>query len=115
LGVVVSSCAPSGQDLQADAAPGQVMDETDQVAQVAAERIEFPCHQRVALPQRLEACLQTRPIVTLTGRVVLVEVPRFDAGSKERVALQIERLAAIGLRDAHVADPHGMLHKRANT
>ena len=34
---------------------------------------------------------------TLAGRLVLVEVPRFDAGGKERIALQVERLAAIGL------------------
>jgi transposase-like protein len=30
------------------------------------------------------------------------------------VALRIERLAAIDLRDAHVADQHGLLRKRAN-
>ena len=47
------------------------------------------------------------------GRLVLVEVPRFDAGGKEHVALQVERLAAIGLGNAHVADQHGLLRKRA--
>ncbi len=40
---------------------------------------------------------------------------RFDAGGEQRIALQIERLAAIGLGDAHVADQHGLLRKRANT
>jgi hypothetical protein len=50
------------------------------VAQVAAEPVKFPSHQRVALPQRLEACFQTRPIIALAGRLILVEVSRFDAG-----------------------------------
>ena len=68
------------QDLQADPAPGQVMDEIDQVAQVAAEPVEFPRDQRIALPQRLEAYLQTRPIIALAGRRILVEVSRFDTG-----------------------------------
>jgi hypothetical protein len=74
-----------------------MMDEIDQMAQVAAEPVELPRHQRVALPQRLEACFQTRPIVALAGRLILVEVSRFDAGREQRIALQIERLAAIGL------------------
>ena len=91
------------------------MDKIDQVAQVAAEPVEFSRHQRVALPQRLEARLQTRPIVALAGRLVLVEVSWFDAGGEQRIALQIERLAAVGLGDAHVADQHGLLRKRANT
>src|SRR3954451_11065397 len=41
------------------------MDEIDQMAQVAAEPVELPRHQRIALSQRLEACFQTRPIVAL--------------------------------------------------
>ena len=51
----------------------------------------------------------------LAGRLILVEVPRFDAGGKEHMALQVERLAAIGLGNAHVADQYGLLRKRANT
>src|SRR4051794_17163305 len=37
------------QDLQTDPAPGQIIDEVDQMAQVAAEPIELPRHQRIAL------------------------------------------------------------------
>jgi hypothetical protein len=54
------------------------------------------------------------PIIAFAGRLVLIEVPRFDAGGEQRIALQIERLAAVGLGDAHVADQHGLLRKRAN-
>jgi glutathione S-transferase len=39
------------------------------------------------LPRSLppSAHLQTRPIIALAGRLVLVEVPRFDAGGERRV------------------------------
>src|SRR5215213_11390301 len=67
------------QDLQADPASGQIMDEIDQVAQVATEPVEFPCDQRIALPQRLEACLQTRPIIALAGGLVLVDVSLLES------------------------------------
>jgi hypothetical protein len=96
----VELCALADQDLQANLASGQIMEEIDQVAQVAAESIELPRHQRITLPQRLEACLQTRPIVALAGCLVLIEVPRFNTGGKECIALQVERLAAVGLRCA---------------
>jgi hypothetical protein len=48
-------------------------------------------------------------------RVMASEVPWLNTGGEQRIALQIERLTAIGLEDAHVADQHGLLHKRANT
>jgi hypothetical protein len=44
-----------------------------------------------------------------------VEVSRFDAGGEQRIALGIERLVAVGLGNAHVADQYGLLRKRANT
>jgi hypothetical protein len=75
-------------------APGQIIDEIDQVAQVAAEPVELSRHQRVALPQRLEARLQARPIIALAGSLILIEVSRFDAGGEQRIALQVECLAA---------------------
>ncbi len=58
---------------------------------------------------------RSQPIIALAGCLVLVEVSRFDAGGKQRIALQIGRLAAVDLGDAHVADQYGLLHKRANT
>jgi hypothetical protein len=39
---------------------------------------------------------------------------RGEACSEQRITLQIERLTAVGLGDAHVADQHGLLRKRAN-
>src|SRR4051794_16238970 len=48
----------------------------------------------------------------LAGCLVLVKVPRFDPGGKQRVTLQVERLTAVGLGDAHIADQHRLLCKR---
>src|SRR5689334_3678324 len=63
------------------------MHEVDQVAQVMAEPVELPRHQCIALPQRLEARLQTRPIIALAGRLVFVEVRRLIlAASTHHVA-----------------------------
>ena len=31
---------------------------------------------------------------------------RLDPGGEQRVALQVQDLRAVGLRDAHVAEPH---------
>jgi hypothetical protein len=44
----------------------------------------------------------------------LTPTAREDEAGEQRIALQIERLAAVGLGDAHIADQHGLLHKRAN-
>src|SRR5208283_47560 len=108
--------ALAGQDLQADTAACQFVDEIDQVVQVAAEPIELPGYQRVVFPQRLEARLQARSAVALARRVVFVEVPSLDTSGEQRSALQVQCLTAIGLGDTHVADQHwrGLLHKRAN-
>ena len=53
-----------------------------------AGRVSIP--PACCLPQCLEARLQTRPIVALAGGLVLIEVPRFDAGGEQRVTLQVE-------------------------
>ncbi len=38
------------------------------------------------------------PIIAFAGRLVLVDVPQFDTGGEQRIALQVERLTAVGLR-----------------
>ena len=96
----------AGQDPQARAAARELVDRVDEVAQVAPEPVELPRHQHVALPQRLEAGGEPRPVVALAGGQVLVEVLGLDPGGEQGVALQVEQLAAVGLRDAHVAEQH---------
>ena len=43
------------------------MNRVDQVAEVAAQPVEFPDNQRIAFPQRLETCCQSRAVVTAAG------------------------------------------------
>ena len=58
------------------------------------------------LPQRPQAAVESRPVVANAGAEVVVEVDRVvDANGPQGVALQVQRLGAVGLRDAGVADP----------
>ena len=50
---------------------------------------------------------ESRSVVAYAGREVVVEVGRVvDALGPQRVALQVQRLGAVRLRDAGVADQH---------
>ena len=60
--------------------------------------------KHVALPQDLQAAVETRPVVAVAGGEVVVEVDRVvDARRPQGVALQVQRLVAVALRDAGVA------------
>ena len=80
------------------------------MAQVAPEPVELPRHQDIALAQRLEAGGEPGPVMALARGEVLVELsgldPGLDPGREQRIALQVEGLAAIGLGDAQVAELH---------
>ena len=102
----VEAGALAGQDLEADAPADEIVDEVDQVTQVPPEPVQLSGDQRVVLAQRLQASLQPRPVVTLAGGVVLVEVFYVNAGTDQSVTLQVEHLAAVRLAHAHVADQH---------
>ena len=56
---------PAGEDSQPHAALGELVDEIDEVAQVAPEPVELPGDQDVAWAQRLQACVQPGPAVAL--------------------------------------------------
>ena len=96
----------AGQHLEADAACGQVVHGVDQVAEVTAQPVELPDHERIALPQRLEAGGQAGPVIAFPGGGVLLEVTRIDVGGEQGIALQVGDLAAVRLAHAHVADQH---------
>ena len=95
-----------GQHLEADAACGQVMHRVDQVPQIAAQPVELPDDQRIALPQRLEAGGQAGPVIPLAGGGVFIEVPGIDACGEQGIALQVGDLAAVRLAHPHVPDQH---------
>ena len=95
-----------GEHPSTHAAGRQVLHGVDQVGEGAAEAVELPDNQHVARPERAHATLEPRPVVADTGREVVVDVDGLDARSLQRVALQVQRLGAVRLRDAGVADQH---------
>ena len=83
----------------------QVLHGVDQVDESATEAVERPDDEHVARPERAHAAVESRAVVADAGREVVVDVAGVDARGPQRVALQIQRLGAIRLRDAGVADP----------
>ena len=106
--VVVSICAPSPARTRRPTPAGrQVLHGVDQVGEVVAEAVELPDDEHVALPQGPQAAVESRPVVADAGGEVVIEVDRVvDARGPQGVALQVQRLGAVGLRDAGVADQH---------
>ena len=90
----------AGEHPQAHAAGRQVLHGVDQVGEVAAEPVELPDDEHVAVPQRPQATVESRPVVANAGGEVVVEVGRVvDARGPQGVALQVQRLEAVGLRE----------------
>ena len=95
-----------GEHPQAHAAGRQVLHGVDQVGAGAAEAIELPDDEHVASPERAHAAVEPRVVVAGAGRAVVVNVDRVDARGLQCVALQVQRLGAVRLSDAGVADQH---------
>ena len=70
----------------------------------AAEAVEFPDHEHVARPERAHAAVKSRSVVADAGRDVVVDVAGVAARGRQRVTLQVQRLGAVRLGDAGVAD-----------
>ena len=105
--VVVSIWAPlARQHPQADAALRQLLDNADEMVQVASEPVELPDHQGVAQAQRLETGRQARAVILLARGAVLVDGLSCHAGFRQGVILEIQVLCVPGLGDAGVADVH---------
>lgn len=60
--------------------------------------------------QGLQALRQTGSLILPPRRAILVDARRLDAGGGKRIALQIQHLTAVGLRDPGVADQHRIAH-----
>ena len=85
--------ALAGEHPQAHAAGGQVLHGVDQMGEVAAEAVELPDDEDIALPQGPQAALESRPVVSYAGGEVMVEVDGVDAAfGPQGVALQVQRL-----------------------
>jgi hypothetical protein len=98
--------AVAGEHLETDAAHAEVVNDIDEVAQVAAQPIELPNDQGVPTAQGLEGGIESRPRIEAAGGAVLVEPARGNSGGPKSVALQIGALRSVRLRHTHVADLH---------
>ena len=67
------------------------------MGEVPAEAVELPDDEHVVLPQGAQTVVEPRPVVPDAGREVVVDVDRVDAGRLQGVALQVQRLGAVGL------------------
>jgi len=72
----------------------------------AAEPIQLPNQQVIALLHVSEASLQPRPVVAGPGGLVRIEVAIIDASGEKSVALEIDRLSIVGRRHTHVLYHH---------
>ena len=75
--------ALTGRYPQTHAAGREILHGVDQMGEVAAETVEFPIHEHVALPQGAQAAVESRPVVAYAGSEVVVEVGRWTCSSPE--------------------------------
>ena len=87
----------------------EVLHQVDEMAEIATEAIEPPDDDQVSLPRRLEEGGEPRAVLTLSGRLVLVDRVVADAGLAQSIPLQVEALGTVRLRDPRVADQHWRL------
>ena len=73
----------AGEDLEPDAALGEVVDGVHQVAQVPSQPIQLPHQQGVPRIHAVQAGRQLGPIVLLARGVVLVQLQRVDPGGQD--------------------------------
>lgn len=90
------------QHPQADAALHHLVDEVDEVLEVAPGPIELSSHRGVARSQGFQAGSEPGPIVLRSRGMVIVESGGIHPGRQERIALQVCGLATVGLAHAHM-------------
>src|SRR4051812_48089049 len=74
--------AGTGQDLQADAARCEGVDQSDQMLQVPAKSVELPDNKGIAGLERLQAGGETGAVVVPAGGKVFIDAVGLDAGGK---------------------------------
>src|SRR5690606_30653683 len=97
--------------LEADAARVELIDSVDQVLEAAAQAVEAPHNQRVALPQRGGGLGPARPLAAGTADVVLEDA--LATSLLQGVSLQLEVL--VERADARVTDDHALSQKACGT
>lgn len=83
---------------------GQIVDQIDEVAEIAAEAVEFPDDKGITTAQRLQARRKTGPILFLSRRGILIDISDLDTSLCQRIALKVVDLAAVSLRYPRIPD-----------
>ncbi len=96
----------AGEHPDPDVPVVEVLHQVDEMAEIAPEAIEPPDDDHVSLPRRLEEGGEPRAVLTLSGRLVLVDRVVADAGLAQSIPLQVEALGTVRLRYPRVADQH---------
>jgi hypothetical protein len=78
----------------------------EEMGQRPTKAIKFPHHQAVTWPNEGECRSQASAITPTATGMVLEQVAFINAGSEQRVTLQIQHLTVAVGRDPHVADQH---------
>lgn len=91
----VNRSALAGENLQPYATTGEIMDQINEMSQVAAKPVKFPDCEGIAGAQTLQACVKAGAIVTASGGAIFIQPFGCDADGKQRVALQVENLGAV--------------------
>ena len=99
----------AGEHPDPDVPVVEVLHQVDEMAEIATEAIEPPDDDHVSLPRRLEEGGEPRAVLTLSGRLVLVDRVVADAGLAQSIPLQVEALGTVRLRYPRVADQHWRL------
>ena len=93
----------AGEHPDPDVPVVEVLHQVDEMAEIATEAIEPPDDDHVSLPRRLEEGGEPRAVLTLSGRLVLVDRVVADAGLAQSIPLQVEALGTVRLRYPCVA------------
>ena len=78
----------AGEHPDPDVPVVEVLHQVDEMAEIATEAIEPPDDDHVSLPRRLEEGGEPRAVLTLSGRLVLVDRVVADAGLAQSIPLQ---------------------------
>ena len=85
------------QHVETDAADAEVVNDVDEVAQIAPQPVELPDDEGVPATQGLQGSVESKTGVEAAGGAVLVESAPGNARSPQRVPLQIGALRTTGL------------------
>jgi len=84
-----------GEDFGANTLLCQIVHRINQMTQVAAESIEFPDNQSIALAKSFERGINAGTSIQPPWGTIFIDLGRINAGSDQRVALKVNSLRAI--------------------